>query len=97
RRQRVRRARDRSQGTRRAPPQVICLRQSWSQLLFAHDLFGKPGRTFPDHAAREIAMNRRNILWSTVSALGAAFAASRANAATEATKSDGLKVAYHLS
>ncbi|MET3912403.1 intracellular sulfur oxidation DsrE/DsrF family protein [Bradyrhizobium sp. S3.3.6] len=40
-------------------------------------------------------MNRRNILWSTVSALGAAFA-SRANAATEA-KSDRLKVVYHLS
>lgn len=42
-------------------------------------------------------MNRRNILWSTVSALGAAFAASRAKAATEATKSDKLKVVYHLS
>ena len=51
-------------------------------------------------------MNRRNILWSTVSALGAAFAASRAKAATEkaatekaateATKSDKLKVVYHL-
>jgi intracellular sulfur oxidation DsrE/DsrF family protein len=42
-------------------------------------------------------MNRRNILWSTVSALGAAFAASRAKAATEATTSNKLKVAYHLS
>ena len=46
-------------------------------------------------------MNRRNILWSTVSALGAAFAASRAQAATEAAKtdnkSDKLKVVYHLS
>ena len=46
-------------------------------------------------------MNRRNILWSTVSALGAAFAASRAKAATEAAKSDNksdkLKVVYHLS
>ena len=51
-------------------------------------------------------MNRRNILWSTVSALGAAFAASRAKAATEkaasekaateATPSDKLKVVYHL-
>jgi intracellular sulfur oxidation DsrE/DsrF family protein len=40
-------------------------------------------------------MNRRNILWSTVSALGAAFAASRAKAATAA--SDKLKVVYHLS
>lgn len=46
-------------------------------------------------------MNRRNILWSTISALGAAFAASRAKAATEAAKSDDksdrLKVVYHLS
>jgi uncharacterized protein len=46
-------------------------------------------------------MNRRNILWSTVAALGAAFAASRAKAATEAAKSDNksdkLKVVYHLS
>jgi uncharacterized protein len=42
-------------------------------------------------------MNRRNILWSAVSALGAAFATSRAKAATEATPSDRLKVVYHLS
>ena len=42
-------------------------------------------------------MNRRNILWSTVSALGAAFAASRAHAATDAAPSDKLKVVYHLS
>lgn len=42
-------------------------------------------------------MNRRNILWSTVSALGAAFAASRAKAATDATTSNKLKVVYHLS
>ncbi|MCP3446568.1 DsrE family protein [Bradyrhizobium sp. CCGUVB14] len=53
-------------------------------------------------------MNRRNILWSTVSALGAAFAASRAKAddkaddnaaekaATEPARSDKLKVVYHL-
>jgi intracellular sulfur oxidation DsrE/DsrF family protein len=41
-------------------------------------------------------MNRRNILWSTVSALGAAFAASRAKAATEAAPSSKLKVVYHL-
>ena len=46
-------------------------------------------------------MNRRNILWSTVSALGAALAASRAKAATEkaateTTRSDKLKVVYHL-
>ncbi|MDN4999709.1 DsrE family protein [Bradyrhizobium sp. GCM10027634] len=42
-------------------------------------------------------MNRRNILWSTVSALGTAFAASRAKAATETTPSSKLKVVYHLS
>ena len=42
-------------------------------------------------------MNRRNILWSAVSALGAAFAASHAKAATEAAPSDRLKVVYHLS
>lgn len=42
-------------------------------------------------------MNRRNILWSTISALGAAFAASRANAAAEAAPSSKLKVVYHLS
>ncbi|MDE2379118.1 DsrE family protein [Bradyrhizobium sp.] len=41
-------------------------------------------------------MNRRNILWSAVSALGAAFAASRASAATEATPAGKLKVVYHL-
>jgi hypothetical protein len=42
-------------------------------------------------------MNRRNILWSTISALGAAFAASRANATTEAAPAGKLKVVYHLS
>lgn len=43
-------------------------------------------------------MHRRNILWGAVSALGAAFAASRASAATEAPTSSGkLKVVYHLS
>ena len=42
-------------------------------------------------------MNRRNILWSTVSAFGAAFAASRARAATEAPTTNKLKVVYHLS
>ncbi|MGY3235396.1 MULTISPECIES: DsrE family protein [unclassified Bradyrhizobium] len=41
-------------------------------------------------------MNRRNMLWSTVSALGATFAASRAKAAAEPTKPDKLKVVYHL-
>lgn len=42
-------------------------------------------------------MNRRNILWSAVSALGAAFGASRAQAATEAGAGSKLKVVYHLS
>jgi intracellular sulfur oxidation DsrE/DsrF family protein len=42
-------------------------------------------------------MNRRNILWSTISALAAAFAASRANAATEPAPAGKLKVVYHLS
>lgn len=42
-------------------------------------------------------MNRRNILWSAVSALGAAFGASRAQAATEASAGSKLKVVYHLS
>ncbi len=42
-------------------------------------------------------MHRRNILWSAATALGAALAFSRANAATEAPPSTGLKVVYHLS
>ena len=42
-------------------------------------------------------MNRRNILWSAVSALGAAFGASRAQAATDASAGSKLKVVYHLS
>jgi uncharacterized protein len=42
-------------------------------------------------------MNRRNILWSAVSALGAAFAAPGAKAATEAAPAGKLKVVYHLS
>jgi intracellular sulfur oxidation DsrE/DsrF family protein len=41
-------------------------------------------------------MHRRNILWGAISALGAAFAASRASAAGEATPSAKLKVVYHL-
>jgi intracellular sulfur oxidation DsrE/DsrF family protein len=40
-------------------------------------------------------MHRRNMLWGAVSALGAVFAASRANAAAEAP-SKKLKVVYHL-
>lgn len=42
-------------------------------------------------------MNRRNILWSAVSAFGAALAISRAEAATEAGAGNKLKVVYHLS
>jgi intracellular sulfur oxidation DsrE/DsrF family protein len=42
-------------------------------------------------------MHRRSILWAAASALGAAFAASRANAATEAPAANRLKVVYHLS
>lgn len=40
-------------------------------------------------------MHRRNILWGALSALGAAFAASRAGAANEAPPAR-LKVVYHL-
>jgi len=42
-------------------------------------------------------MNRRNMLWSAISALGAALGASSAKAASEATPSSKLRVAYHLS
>jgi len=42
-------------------------------------------------------MNRRNMLWSAISALGGAFAASSAKAATEAGPGGKLKVVYHLS
>jgi intracellular sulfur oxidation DsrE/DsrF family protein len=42
-------------------------------------------------------MNRRNILWSALSAVSAAVAASRATAATEPARADRLKVVYHLS
>ncbi len=42
-------------------------------------------------------MNRRNILWSAVSALGAALGASSAKAATEAGAGNKLRVVYHLS
>ena len=42
-------------------------------------------------------MHRRSLLWGAVSALGAAFAASRANAATDAAAPARLKVVYHLS
>ena len=42
-------------------------------------------------------MNRRNIIWSAISALGGAFAAASAKAATDAGPSGKLKVVYHLS
>ena len=42
-------------------------------------------------------MHRRNILWGAISAAGAAFVASRANAATETPAPARLKVVYHLS
>jgi intracellular sulfur oxidation DsrE/DsrF family protein len=51
----------------------------------------------PAKSGQEIAMNRRNILWSAVSALGAALGASSAKAATEAPASNKLRVVYHLS
>ena len=41
-------------------------------------------------------MHRRNMLLSAVTALGAAFAAARANASFEKPQ-EGLKVVYHLS
>ncbi|WP_420965796.1 DsrE family protein [Bradyrhizobium sp. B120] len=41
-------------------------------------------------------MHRRSILWGTLSAIGAAFAASRANAAAETSPPGKLKVVYHL-
>ena len=41
-------------------------------------------------------MHRRSILWAAASAFGAAFAASRASATTEAPASKKLKVVYHL-
>jgi uncharacterized protein len=41
-------------------------------------------------------MDRRNVLLRAAAALGAVFAASRANAATESPALDKLKVVYHL-
>jgi intracellular sulfur oxidation DsrE/DsrF family protein len=41
-------------------------------------------------------MDRRNVLLRAAAALGAAFAASRADAATEGPAQDKLKVVYHL-
>src|SRR5947209_14975124 len=42
-------------------------------------------------------MHRRSILWAAFSALGAAFAATRASAATEGGPQHKVKVVYHLS
>jgi uncharacterized protein len=44
----------------------------------------------------EDAMHRRSILWAAASAFGAAFATSRAGAASEAPAKKKLKVVYHL-
>ena len=41
-------------------------------------------------------MHRRSLLWGVVSAVGGAFAVSRAKAATEALPARKLKVVYHL-
>ena len=41
-------------------------------------------------------MHRRSLLWGALSAVGGAFAASRANAATETPTAGKLKVVYHL-
>ena len=41
-------------------------------------------------------MQRRSILWGTLSAIGTAFTASRAHAATETPPPGKLKVVYHL-
>jgi uncharacterized protein len=41
-------------------------------------------------------MHRRSLLWGVVSAIGGAFAASGAKAATEAPPAGKLKVVYHL-
>lgn len=42
-------------------------------------------------------MHRRNMLWGAVTAFSAAFAASRADAATQTPAPSRLKVVYHLS
>ncbi len=42
-------------------------------------------------------MNRRNMLWSALTALGASLGFSAARAATETPASTRLKVVYHLS
>jgi len=41
-------------------------------------------------------MDRRNVLFRAAAAIGGAFAASRASAATEAPAAGKLKVVYHL-
>ena len=41
-------------------------------------------------------MHRRSLLWGALSAVGGAFEASRANAATETPTAGKLKVVYHL-
>jgi intracellular sulfur oxidation DsrE/DsrF family protein len=46
---------------------------------------------------KEPDVHRRNMLWSAFLALGAAFTATRARAATEMNAGGRLKVVYHLS
>jgi intracellular sulfur oxidation DsrE/DsrF family protein len=58
---------------------------------------GRAARHHTSNQRKEDAMHRRNILWGALSAFGAAFAASRAGAATEAAPAGKLKVVYHLS
>jgi uncharacterized protein len=41
-------------------------------------------------------MHRRSLLWGVVAAIGGAFAASRAQAATETPATGKLKAVYHL-
>jgi intracellular sulfur oxidation DsrE/DsrF family protein len=54
-----------------------------------------------DAQPKEMVMNRRNMLWSAASSLGAIlgaiFAVRGAKAATEGSASGKLKVVYHLS
>jgi intracellular sulfur oxidation DsrE/DsrF family protein len=44
----------------------------------------------------ENSMHRRSLLWGIISAVGGAFGATRAGAATETPSSGKLKVVYHL-
>src|ERR1043166_1756963 len=56
----------------------------------------KGSRIAPAQIKGEDNMDRRNILLRATAAIGAAFAASRAQAATETPAAGKLKVVYHL-